>query len=454
MITYDNFLQSKERTTHDIGIEITETSLHARLFDFQREIVARMLALGRGAIFASTGLGKTGMQIEWARQIHAAGFGDVMIFAPLAVGAQTAREARLFDTFVTICREQTDVRPGINITNYDRLEKFDLSKFAGIVLDESSILKSVDGKTRAALIECSQNIRFRLACTATPAPNDVTELGNHAEFLGVMRSAEMLATYFVHDGGETQKWRLKGHAKRSFWQWVGSWSAVVDSPSDMGYDGSAYMLPPLRMHEHILDAPDIIDGDTLFALPAASLTERRAARSVSVEMRVLRAAEIIASKPGPWLVWCGLNREADALRAIVPEIIEVRGSNTPEEKTARLVGFSEGSIDALLSKAKIAGFGLNWQHCSQMIFIGIDDSWESLYQAIRRCWRFGQTKPVDVHLILSSAEIRVLENLKRKERDASHMRQAMAKEAQSLSQAHRKRTVYASPSIEVPSWIV
>ena len=453
MSGYDSFLSDKARTIHKVGIDVSMEELHERLFDFQRDIVSRMLSLGRGAIFASTGLGKTGMQIEWAAQVHKRGHGDILIFAPLAVAQQTAREAKLFGVNVTVCREPEDVRPGVNITNYDRLAKFDLARFGGVVLDESSILKATDGKTRTALIEASQFVRFRLACTATPAPNDVMELGNHAEFLGVMRATEMLATYFVHDGGDTQKWRLKGHAERSFWQWVGSWSSVVDSPADMGYDGSAYELPPLVMHEHILDAPAVVEGETLFALPAASLTERRAARSVSVDMRVNRAAEILASKPGPWLVWCGLNREADALRAIVPAIVEVRGADLPDVKTERLVAFSEGRIDSLLSKASIAGFGLNWQHCSQMIFLGIDDSWESLYQAIRRCWRFGQTQSVDVHLILSSAEIRVLENLKRKERDAARMRKAMAAEAQSVTVSHRIRSTYSPVSVEVPSWI-
>ena len=603
--------------------------LHERLFDFQRDIVSRMLSLGRGAIFASTGLGKTGMQIEWAAQVHNRGHGDILIFAPLAVAQQTAREAKLFGVNVTVCREPEDVRPGVNITNYDRLAKFDLARFGGVVLDESSILKATDGKTRTALIEASQFVRFRLACTATPAPNDVMELGNHAEFLGVMRATEMLATYFVHDGGDTQKWRLKGHAERSFWQWVGSWSSVVDSPADMGYDGSAYELPPLVMHEHILDAPAVVEGETLFALPAASLTERRAARSVSVDMRVNRAAEIIwkewekteclgspnmqngggssinqtqqnasdanhsaellkkikhtceigtpkiVSEPqnisaenstndaqdkesdthltlnteqsasrqqrlaqltsdatqrsdrstesrrsntmiclpgnsisvqsaaritpksassgltiatqegmsgdscatdaisasatsgtarknskrrldtlGPWLIWCGLNREQDALTAAFGEnAFSVYGAMAAEEKERQIMGWLAGERPIMISKASMMGFGLNFQHCSRMTFVGIDDSWESLYQAIRRCWRFGQTQPVDVHLILSSAEIRVLENLKRKERDAARMRKAMAAEAQSVTVSHRIRSTYSPVSVEVPSWI-
>jgi hypothetical protein len=448
---YGSFLETKARVAQRAGIDVARGSLHPRLFDFQREIVERMLGLGRGAIFASTGLGKTDMQVEWARQVVAHGNGDVMIFAPLAVAAQTVREATLLDAQITLCREADDVRPGINITNYDRLDRFDLSRFGGIVLDESSILKSTDGKTRSALIEAAQGVRFRLACTATPAPNDVMELGNHAEFLGAMRTAEMLATYFVHDGGETQKWRLKGHAEKAFWAWVGSWASVVDSPVDLGYDGSAYVLPPLRMHEHVLDAPDLINGETLFALPASSLMERRSARSVSVETRVAKAAEILRATRGPWLVWCGLNREADAMKAVCPELVEVRGSDTREDKESRLIAFSEGRADSLLSKASICGFGLNWQHCSQMIFLGIDDSWESLYQAIRRCWRFGQKKPVDVHLILSSAEIRVLENLKRKERDAARLRQAMAREAQFA--IRRRSSAYTATPIEVPFWL-
>jgi hypothetical protein len=448
---YSTFLASKARSVEKAGIIVRRDDIHKRLFHFQTEIVQRMLELGRGAIFASTGLGKTGMQIEWARQVHKHEGVDVLIFAPLAVASQTAREAQLLDVNVAVCREPADIRPGINITNYDRLEKFDLSRFGGVVLDESSILKSTDGKTRTALIEAAQSVRFRLACTATPAPNDVMELGNHAEFLGVMRTAEMLATYFVHDGGETQKWRLKGHAEKAFWQWVGSWASVVDSPADLGYDGSAYVLPPLRMHEHVLDAPPVSDGSSLFALPAASLMERRSARSVSVETRVAKDAEIMRATPGPWLVWCGLNREADAMKSEMPALVEVRGSDRPEDKESRLIGFSDGTVQSLLSKPSIAGFGMNWQHCHQMIFIGIDDSWESLFQAIRRCWRFGQTEPVDVHLILSSAEIRVLENLKRKERDAGRLRQAMAREAQVAIK--RGSSAYTSSRIELPKWL-
>ncbi len=450
---YASFIATKARAAHSLGFDVEPAELHPRLFDFQRTIVSRMLKLGRGAIFASTGLGKTGMQICFADRVYRETGRNVLILAPLAVASQTVREAELFGVSVTLCRENEDVRPGINITNYDRFERFGLSQFSGIVLDESSILKAQDGKTRTALISLCQRIPYRLACTATPAPNDVMELGNHAEFLGIMTGPEMLATYFVHDGGETQKWRLKGHAEKAFWRWVASWASIVHLPSDLGFKDESYALPPLRYHEHVLDAPALVNGDTLFALPASSLTERRDARKVSINDRVWRAAEIVANEPGPWLVWCGLNAEANAFRAVVPSTVEVRGSDDPDYKTEQLLAFADGKVDVLLSKPSIAGFGLNLQVCHKMIFLGISDSWEQLYQAIRRCWRFGQTNPVDVHLILSSAEIRVLENLKRKERDAEKMRHAMAREAAAYVSDLRVSAHYSLPVVEVPAWL-
>ncbi len=458
---YDEFLTRKIRTTPGVGIDVDDARLHPRLFPFQREIVLRMLALGRGAIFASTGLGKTSMQIEWARIVAETTELPVLIFAPLAVASQTIREARIIGVDVTSCKEQSDVTAGVNITNYDRLDRFDCSILGGIVIEESSILKATDGKTRTHLIEVAQSIRFRLACTATPAPNDVMELGNHADFLGVMKSAEMLATYFVHDGGETQKWRLKGHAEKSFWAWVSSWAMVVDSPSDLGYDGSAYVLPELRMHEHVLDAPAVTDGETLFALPASSLTERRGAKKSSIQMRVDRLVSIVLSGSDgdrvlePWIIWCHLNSEQDLLaKAFGESAFSIFGSMPSEEKERQLLCWLDGERPILISKPSMLGFGINAQICSSMAFVGIDDSWESLYQSIRRCWRFGQTRPVDVHLILSSAEIRVLENLQRKERDAAKMRRAMAAATESARvPMHAARPHYTHVTVEVPSWL-
>ncbi len=449
IVEYGDFLRAKERRVHRAGIDVSAGDLHPHLFPFQRATVAWAAKLGRAAIFANTGLGKTLMQIEWARVMG----GRAMILAPLAVSSQTAREARTIGLDITICRDDSDVRDGINITNYERLEKFDLSRFDSVVLDESSILKSFDGKMRAMLTEQCGGIRYRLACTATPSPNDTMELGNHAEFLGVMRASEMLATYFTHDGGETQKWRLKGHARKEFWRWVASWGAMIQRPSDIGFDDSGYDLPPLRMHEHIVSIAASDDRESLFAMPALGLNETRRARKESITERVAQAAEIIRREPGAWIVWCELNAEADALQDAIPGAIEIRGSDSAEEKERGLLAFSDGAAPILISKPSICGFGMNWQHCHKMLFVGISYSWESFYQAIRRCYRFGQTLPVDVHLILSGPEQSVLEALKRKERDAQTMQAAMVAAAMEGFAAQRPRSQYSHPKVENPSWL-
>lgn len=447
---YLAFLAAKERRAYRAGVVISPDYLHSHLFDFQRAIVAWALGLGRAAIFADTGLGKTLMQLEWARRIG----NRVLILAPLAVSAQTAREAEKIDLSVTLCCDGSDVRPGINITNYERVEKFDVASFDAVVLDESSILKSFDGRMRALLTEQCADVRYRLACTATPSPNDTMELGNHSEFLGVMKSQEMLATYFMHDGGETQKWRLKGHARQDFWRWVASWAAMIEKPSTLGFDDAGYDLPALRMFEHIVRYENDDEQDSLFALPVSGLMERRRARSQSLEARVSKAVEIVREKPGTWLVWCELNAEADALQAALPDALEIRGSDDAETKERGMLAFSNGTAPMLISKPSICGFGMNWQHCHRMLFVGITDSWESLYQAIRRCYRFGQTKPVDVHLVLSEPEISVLENLKRKERDAQTMRHSMVAAAMEGFVAQRPRSTYQHPKVEVPSWLI
>lgn len=446
---YSEFLAAKERRAHRAGFDVLPDLLHPHLFPFQRAIVSWAIGLGRAAIFANTGLGKTVMQLEWARNMNE----RVLILAPLAVSTQTAREARTLDLDVHLCRDDSDVRDGINITNYERVEKFDLSRFGAVVLDESSILKSFDGKMRAMLTEQCQDIRYRLACTATPSPNDTMELGNHAEFLGVMRATEMLATYFTHDGGETQKWRLKGHARKEFWRWVASWGAMVQRPSDLGFDDSGYDLPPLRMHEHIVSVDAVEDQESLFALPALGLNETRRARKHSLTERVAMAAELVQREPGTWLIWCDLNDEADALQAALPHALEIRGSDSTDSKERGLLAFSDGKEPLLISKPSICGFGMNWQHCHKMMFVGISYSWEALYQAIRRCYRFGQTAPVDVHLILSEPEQSVLEALKRKERDAQAMQTAMVSAAMEGFAASRPRSTYSPPKVEVPSWL-
>lgn len=453
---YEAFLDGKVRRAAPLGFELGQA--HPSLFPFQREIVKWATKRGRAAIFADTGLGKTRMQLQWGASVCAQTNGSVLILAPLAVAQQTVEEGAAMGATVTLCRDDNDMRRGLNVTNYDRLHKFDPERFAGVVLDESSILKSLDGKTRTALIDSFRGTPYRLCCTATPAPNDVMELGNHSEFLGVLPHIEMLATYFTHDGGETQKWRLKGHAERAFWQWVASWAVVVQKPSDLGaFEDGGYDLPALEMIEHVLDGDDADDG-MLFAMPAQGLMQTRAARRDGIDKRAQWVAEIVRSRSGrgegPWLIWCDLNAEADAIAALIPDAIEVRGSDDRDDKEQRLIDFAHGKIRVLITKPSIAGFGMNWQVCSNMVFAGVSHSWESLYQAIRRCWRFGQTKPVAVHLVLTEREKGVLENLKRKERDAERMRTAMVAEAMlGFREAHRSHD-YTHPKVEVPSWLI
>lgn len=412
---YSDFLGAKALAAPPCGLE-SVPELNPALFDFQRDIVAWALRRGRAAIFADCGMGKTLMQLEWARHIP----GNALILAPLAVAAQTVAEGAHFGIPVRYCRAQASCEPGITITNYEMLEHFDVEAFTGIVLDESSILKAYDGKTRTRIIEAFRQTPYRLACTATPAPNDYMELGNHAEFLGTMTRVEMLSMFFVHDGGETQSWRLKGHAEQDFWRWLASWSVMIRKPSDLGYDDGDFILPPLQMHEHVLSVERPTDG-YLFALEAVTLQDRIAARRESVRERVDECARLANASDEPWVIWCALNSESEALARAIPDAIEVCGSDSPDEKESALRGFVEGRHRVLVTKASIAGYGLNLQHCRNVAFVGLSDSWEAYYQAVRRCWRFGQKREVRVHLIITAVEGAVLRNIQAKETEASEM---------------------------------
>lgn len=435
MNSYAEFIAAKALCDPLTGLADVP-DLSPDLFDFQADIVRWALRRGRAAIFADCGMGKTPMQLEWARHIP----GRVLILAPLAVSAQTVREAAKFHVDdVEYSRGNSTAR--IVVTNYEMLPHFDVADFAGIVLDESSILKAYDGKTRTAIIEAFQQTPFRLACTATPAPNDYMELGNHAEFLGTLTRTEMLSTYFVHDGGETQKWRLKGHAQADFWRWLCSWAVTIRKPSDLGYADGDFILPPIKYQSHIVHAEHAHEG-YLFAMPASSLGERLAARRDTLTERVAEAARTVATDAGPWIVWCNLNDESAALVDSIPGAVEIRGSDSPESKEDRLARFSSGDIRVLVTKPSIAGFGLNWQHCANVAFVGLSDSWESYYQAVRRCWRFGQTEPVQVHVITSDIEGAVVENIKRKEADATAMSEEMLAHMRDLNaEALRGATV-------------
>jgi hypothetical protein len=424
-VLYEDFVRSKRLLVKPSGFDADAATFPSDLFDYQRDITRWALRLGKAAIFAGTGLGKTVMQLTWAEAVAKQTGQPVLILAPLAVAQQTANtEAPKFGFHDALCASQSDVKPGVNITNYDKLHRFDPSVFAGIVLDESSILKSFDGSTRTALIEAFISTPYKLACTATPAPNDFMELGNHAEFLGVMKRTEMLAMFFVHDGGETQKWRLKGHAEDDFWKWMASWSVMFESPTDLGYDGSRFVLPPLQMHEIIVDSQVVPEG-MLFATEAQTLLERRRARKNSVDDRVQEVAMRANASDEPWLIWCDLNTEGDLLAKAIPGSVQVAGSDGNDAKESRMLGFTTGAHRVLISKPTICGFGMNWQHCPNVAFVGVSDSYEQFFQALRRCWRFGQAKSVNCYIVASTAEGAVLSNIKRKEADAQKMRLGM-----------------------------
>jgi len=415
-VSYESLIARKSHALEFPGIEPDEIAAH--LFPHQRDLARWALRRGRSAIFADTGLGKTPMQLEWAR--HVAMRGRVLILAPLAVAQQIEREGRKFG--VPAAYRRKDEGDLITVANYEMMHVFDPSAFAGVVLDESSILKSFDGTTRKRLTEAFAATPFRLCCTATPAPNDFTELGTHAEFLGVKSRAEMLAEYFVHDGGSTQDWRIKGHAVVPFWRWVATWGAVVKRPSDLGHDDAGFALPPLRMHDHAvaLDADVVRAAGRLFADDALTLSEQRAVKRATIDKRVALAAKI-ADHDRPVLVWCDLNDEGDALEAAIPGAVQVAGADKDEDKTDRLLGFIDGRYRVLITKVSVAGFGLNLQHCADQIFVGPSHSYEGRYQAIRRSWRFGQTKPVDVHVIRTDADGPIVANMRRKEADAARM---------------------------------
>jgi DNA modification methylase len=410
-VIYSDFLETKRRDWRGAGLSITPDDLPAWLYPFQQRLTAWALKKGRAALFADTGLGKTRMQLAWADHIP----GRVLILAPICVGAQTIREGESIGVKVGTLGSGTR----IEIVNYERLHQTTPADYDGVVLDESSILKAYDGKTRTRLIAAFRETPYRLCCTATPAPNDIAELANHCEFLGIMSRVEMLATFFVHD---EDGWRLKGHAHEAFYRWLASWGMFLRRPSDLGFSDAGYLLPPLTITEHVVGEAGPT-GEYLFpGMGLGGLKGRSVARRGSVEERVAATVAMVRATPGPWIVWCGLNAEQDAVAgALGTECVSVQGADDEDEKARRLLAFIDGSARVLVTKASVAGFGLNLQHCHQMAFVGIGDSFETYYQAIRRCYRFGQRHPVEVAVIVSPAETEIVANVKRKEAEATTM---------------------------------
>lgn len=458
-MNYAEYLARKKAIDIDTGIA-QPGDMHPSLFGYQADIVRWALRRGRAAVFAGTGLGKTRMSIAWAHAVAKHTSKPVLILTPLAVAAQFVGEGEIVGLPVTRAASQSDVSSGVYVTNYDKLPRFDLSRFGGLVLDESSILKAHDGKTRAAIIEAAQLIPFRMAATATPAPNDYMELGNHAEFLGVMSYAEMLAMFFVHDGGDTAKWRLKRHAESDFWQWMCSWAVMLTKPSDLGYDDIAHNLPPLLTHQHTVavEYRSSMETGLLFPVEARTMSERLGARRDSIADRVECAASLINGNNRPWVAWCNLNSEAEALAAAIPGAVNVSGSDKEEVKEARLEAFSRGDIRVIVTKPSICGFGMNWQHCADTAFVGLNDSFEQVFQAVRRFWRFGQTKPVNVHFIAAETEGAVVANLQRKEADANRMIASMVAHMADLTASNikgmtRDKAGYQPKQTAIPSFM-
>jgi DNA modification methylase len=447
---YQEFLERKNTLVVPTGLEKVP-QLNKSLFPFQDDITKWALKRGRAAIFADCGMGKTIMQLEWAKHIP----GKVLILAPLAVSKQSVLEGDKFGIKLSYCRKQSDIKDKITITNYEMLDHFDPDEFTGIVLDESSIIKSYEGKFRNQIIDSFNKTPFRLACTATPAPNDYMELGNHSEFLGIMTRTEMLSMFFVHDGGETQKWRLKGHAEEDYWKWLASWAVMIRKPSDLGYKDGDFVLPKLNIQEIHVEAKD--NGEFLVPLPASTLQERLQARRGSIVDRVSKCAEMVNADEEQWIVWCNLNSESEALTKAIDGAVEIKGSNDPDVKAQRMVDFTDGKIRVLVTKPSIAGFGMNWQHCKNIAFVGLSDSYEEFYQAIRRCWRFGQKNEVDCHIIISTNEGNVLSNIKRKEEDSIRMAGEMVKHMKEITKenikgSHREEVIYKKDSAKTENF--
>lgn len=412
-LTYAEFLDRKRRTAAQVGVPCAPSDVHPMLHEWQRRIVAWAVRTGRAALWEDTGLGKTLQQIEWARLS-----GDrALIVAPLAVCGQTVREAAKVGVRARYVRSDAEADgPGVWVTNYEMAARFALDAMDAVVLDEASILKQSDGKTRTALIEHFRPVKHRLACTATPAPNDVEELTNQAEFLGVTTRVEMLAAYFVHDA---DGWRVKGHARDPMFQWMASWAVALRRPSDIGGSDNGYDLPGLEIEAHRLPVDEVPDGQ-LFAVDLGGVGGRAKVRKQTLAARCDKAAELINAEPDePWVVWCGLNDEAREIARLVPGAVNVEGSWAPEAKADAFLRFADGDIRVMVTKPSIAAFGLNWQHCARMVFVGLSDSYESYYQAIRRCYRYGQTRPVRAHIVVSELESQIAANVARKEREAA-----------------------------------
>lgn len=459
---YLDFIASKQIKAVDAGFNVELTDINRNAFEWQKLLIKWSLMKGKCANFQECGLGKTIQQLCFADETRKYTGKPSIILAPLAVANQTKQQGAHFNIDVNICESQKDIsQNAVNITNYEKLHNFDCSVFGSVALDESSILKNNIGKIRTQLIEKFKYTPFKSCYSATPAPNDFMELGNHSEFLGVMSYFEMLATFFVHDGGDVSKWRLKGHAEDAFWDWIASWACVVPNPSILGYDDDRYNLPPLNIEQITVKSQmqDDLGQMLLFPSSTQTLQERARARRESLEERAKTACEIANSSNEQQLVWCDYNAESELLSKNINGAVEVKGSDSDEHKIRAMLGFANGDIRVLVSKPSICGYGMNWQNCNNEIFVGLSDSFEKYYQAIRRCWRFGQDKPVNAYIVVSEAEGAVKDNIERKQKQAQEFMNKLAKRTKNALLADINRTAKTMTSyipterMELPSWI-
>jgi hypothetical protein len=455
MSDYATFL--REKSQGNTGSGFKPAWIPEFLFDFQAALVDWALWTGRAAILADCGLGKTPMELVWAENVVRHTAGRVLIAAPLAVALQIVREAAKFGIKVTLSRDGTP-HAGITITNYERLHLFTPTDFIGFVGDESSILKSFDGTRRSEITVFMRQLPYRLLATATAAPNDYIELGTTSEALGYLGHMDMLNRFFKNDlnnsatgrmRGEVIKWRLKGHAEVPFWRWVCSWARAIRRPSDIGFDDTRFVLPGLNETEHLIDVETPAEG-MLFALPAAGLKEQREERRRTLRERCEKAASLVTGTGQPAVVWCDLNDEGDLLANLIPDAVQVSGSDSDEAKEERLTGFSEGQFRVLVTKQKIAGWGMNWQHCAHMTDFP-SHSFEGYYQKVRRFWRFGQQRPVQVDLITTEGGRGVLKNMQRKASQADRMFTHLVAEM-NASMAIERAAAFAKTQ-EPPKWL-
>lgn len=451
---YQEFLKTKEYHYENTGFDIDIADLNSNLFDFQKQIVKWALKKGRCALFLDTGLGKTICQLEFANRVCKKENGKALILAPLAVSRQTKSEGEKFGIEVNICRTQSDVKDGINITNYEMLKHFNPDEFICVVLDESSILKASLGKMSNDIIDIFRFTKYKLACTATPSPNDYTEFGNHCEFLSIMSRTEMLATFFINDAKEGQ-WRMKSHAESKFWEWLASWAMVVKNPKDIGYPDDRYNLPKLNISHIIVDSK--VTKGQLIPSVAKSLQERRQARKDSIIDRVNVVGNLIKGMDS-CLIWVDYNDESAYVKKSF-NITEVKGADTDDHKENSMIGFANGDIKFLVSKPSICGFGMNFQKCHNMIFCGISDSYEKFYQAVRRCYRFGQENEVNVYVIISRRELSVLNNIKKKQEQHDKMSYEMVERTSEIlkNEIHSTTKITedytADLSVVLPIWL-